>query len=186
MDVEPDHVIDVGRFEIVNGRRVQFPPRSVLACQTATELAGRLARHIEPLGAGQAVAWGLFRLTLPSEQCRRPGVAFVSSNRWPRHRRVSEAAETWDVVPDLAVEVVCPKDLAGYLNQKVMDYLAAGVRLVWVVYPRLQLVHVYESFTSLRVLERADTLDGGTVLPGFRLPLTELFPEPPAPEVSLD
>jgi hypothetical protein len=64
---------------------------------------------------------------------------------------------------------------------KVNDYIEAGVRLVWVVYPRLWLVHVFESFTSIRVLERADTLDGGIVLPDFRLPLNELLPERATP-----
>jgi Uma2 family endonuclease len=181
MDVEPDHVIDVGRFEIVNGRRVQLPPRSVGACLMTSELAGRLGRHAESLGAGQAVAWGLFRLPVGRGQCRRPAVAFVSRERWPTHRRVSETAEAWDVVPDLAVEIVCPKDLAEYLMGKVNDYIEAGVRLVWVVYPRLWLVHVFESFTSIRVLERADTLDGGIVLPDFRLPLNELLPERATP-----
>ncbi len=61
---------------------------------------------------------------------------------------------------------------------KVQEYFQAGVRLVWVVYPTQALVHVYESFTGpIRVLTRQDDLDGGAVLPGFRLPLKEIFVE---------
>ena len=52
--------------------------------------------------------------------------------------------------------------------------------LVWVAYPRLDLVHVYDSAARVRVLGRADSLDGGPVVPGFAPALAELFPDPAA------
>jgi Uma2 family endonuclease len=70
--------------------------------------------------------------------------------------------------------------MADEIMDKVREYFQAGVRLVWVFYPRHQLVHVYESLIAVRGLTRTDTLTCDPVLPGFRLPLTELFPEPPA------
>ena len=58
------------------------------------------------------------------------------------------------------------------------EYVAAGVRLVWVLYPEIGLADVYEAAGVSRYLTRADSLDGGPVLPGFTLPLAELFPPP--------
>jgi Uma2 family endonuclease len=78
----------------------------------------------------------------------------------------------------LAVEVVSPYDLASEQMDKVVEYFRAGVQLVWVVYPEQGLVYVHESLTQVRGLTRTDSLDGGTVLPGFTLPLATLFPPP--------
>jgi Uma2 family endonuclease len=78
-------------------------------------------------------------------------------------------------VPELVVEVVSPNDLAESLVVKVKEYLDGGVQMVWVVYPIPGWIHVYESLHRVRGLTVADDLDGGTVLPGFVLPLRELF-----------
>ncbi len=59
--------------------------------------------------------------------------------------------------------------------EKVEEYFRAGVERVWVVFPGAKKVYVYESPTSVRILTAADTLDGGPVLPGFQLPLANLF-----------
>ena len=83
----------------------------------------------------------------------------------------------WDVVPDLAIEVVSPTDFAEDLLTKLDEYFRAGVSLVWVVYPSLRLIHVYESMTRIRVATATDELDGGAVLPGFRVAVAALFPE---------
>ena len=80
-----------------------------------------------------------------------------------------------DVVPDLAIEVTSPTDRAEAQRGKVLEYFQAGVRCVWVVYPKLRLIDVYESPTSSRVFGPDDTLIGDPVLPGFALPLGELF-----------
>jgi Uma2 family endonuclease len=116
----------------------------------------------------------LFRIDAAANLQRRPDVAFVSYERWPRSRRVPEDA-AWDVVPELAIEVVSPTNLAEDLLAKVGEYLRVGVRQVWVIYPAAAQVHVHESPTHIRVLGRGDELDGGPLLPGFRLPLAELF-----------
>jgi Uma2 family endonuclease len=117
----------------------------------------------------------LFRLPLPEGNCRRPDVAFVSSER-VRASTLSLADEAWSVVPDLAVEVLGPGDLAECVAARIADFFRAGVLVVWVVSPQLRLVHVYESLTQVRGLQGGCELEGGTVLPGFRLPLAELFP----------
>jgi Uma2 family endonuclease len=169
-------------FEIVNEERRPIPPPGVLAGRTASHLAGELANFAKIHHLGEAIAYGLFRLRPVGNRCRMPDVAFVSYQRWPAGSPMSYTDEWWDVVPDLVGEVVTPEERADDLMAKIADYFQAGTRLVWLVYPRLQLVYAYESLTQARILSASDELDGGAVLPGFRLSVAALFPEmaPPA------
>jgi len=163
-------------FEIVDGERRTIPPPGVLAGRTTTHLAGELAIFVDNHHLGETVAYVPFRLRQAGDRCRMPDVAFVSYQRWPRGSPMSYTDEWWDVVPDLVGEVVTQEGRAEELKQKVSDYFQAGVELVWVIYPRLQLVDVYDSLTNIRGLSAADTLDGGNVLSGFRIPVAGLFP----------
>lgn len=81
----------------------------------------------------------------------------------------------WTVAPDLVAEVISSNDTAHDVQAKVVEWLAAGVRLVWVVYPDEQMVTEYRSLSQVRVLTAGDSLDGGDVVPGFICPLSDLF-----------
>ena len=85
------------------------------------------------------------------------------------------------MVPELAVEVISPNDLGEKAQAKVKEYLEAGVNLVWVIYPQLGWVVAYESFHRMRGFTATDELDAEPVLPGFRLPLRELFTQAATP-----
>ncbi len=104
---------------------------------------------------------------------RHPDVAFVSYARWPTSVVAREAA--WNVVPDLAIEIVSPSNLAEEIDRKITDYFQSEVRLVWVLYPDSGRVYIYQSPMQVSILERPDTLDGGEVLPGFRLLIAQLY-----------
>ncbi|WP_435009421.1 Uma2 family endonuclease [Tundrisphaera lichenicola] len=91
------------------------------------------------------------------------------------------SVNAWDVVPDLAVEVVSPTNHAEEIPTKVREYFEAGVRRVWVLHLHESLVYEYDSPRAIRVLDRQDTLEGGVVLPGFRLALADLFEGPEEP-----
>ena len=78
--------------------------------------------------------------------------------------------------PDLAAEVVSPNDTAREVNRKVREYLRGGVRVVWLVYPDEAEVQVRTPGGDDRTLTRGDTLTGDPVVPGFALPLADLFP----------
>jgi Uma2 family endonuclease len=77
--------------------------------------------------------------------------------------------------PDLAVEVVGPTDKMSQTQAKVIDYLDAGTRLVWVVDPKSRSVEVYRSRDEIRLVAEDGVIDGGDALPGFRLKVSELF-----------
>jgi Uma2 family endonuclease len=167
-------------YEIIDGQRVGLPPMGIYSALIATRLVGFLWVHAKTHDLGHVVSEGLFHLPLPADRNRRPDVAFVSYQRWAKDRRVPKRDNAWDVSPNLVVEVVSPTDLAEEVHEKVAEYLRAGVTLVWVIYPEAGHIYVYESLTTIGGLSRTDELGGGTVLPGFRLPLTELFVEPAA------
>ncbi len=101
-----------------------------------------------------------------------PDVAFVS-----KARQAEPPRKTLNpIAPDLAVEVISPTNSASEIQRKVLDYLAAGTLIVWIAYPETKTVVVHTS-AGARTLTEADTLDGGDVLPGFTLPVRDIFPQ---------
>jgi Uma2 family endonuclease len=106
---------------------------------------------------------------------RIPDAAFLSWSRFPNRRIPIEPIP--DVAPDLAVEVLSAGNTAREMARKRQDYFAAGVHLVWQVDPRTRTVEVFTAPDQSTTLHEAQTLEGGTVLSGFTLPLQELFSE---------
>jgi Uma2 family endonuclease len=99
-----------------------------------------------------------------------PDVAFIARERQPEPSHA-----TWNPkAPNLAVEVVSPSDTPRDITDKVVNYLAAGT-VVWVIYPDKQQAKVFEPGQPTRTLTIDDILDGGNVLPGFKLALSEIF-----------
>ena len=72
-------------------------------------------------------------------------------------------------------EAISPHDLIEELIEKIDEYFRAGVQIVWVIFPKQKRIEVYESPTSIRVLSENEILDGGKVLPQFRLAVKDLF-----------
>lgn len=173
--MEPD-----GLYEVVDGRIVE-KPMGAYEVWWAGVIATVLGPFVKSSRLGRVVQEMMFDLRPRFDRERRPDVAFVSYERWPRSRRVTPT-RSWAVIPDLAVEVVSPTNTAVDVADKLEEYFEVGVRQVWVVYPVQMKVYVYASTTSVKILTPADEIDGGEILPGFRLPLSDLFNEadPPA------
>jgi Uma2 family endonuclease len=104
---------------------------------------------------------------------RIPDVSFISWERLPAGQLPDAAIAP--VVPDLAVEVLSQGNTKGEMERKLRDYFEAGVRLVWFIQPKNQTATVYTSPSKSRRIGKDQALDGGEVLPGFRLSLKELF-----------
>ena len=170
-------------YEVVDGQIVELPPMGAYECDMASFLAFMLGQVVNAQQLGKVVAETLFWLDRAGKLKRRPDLAFVSAKKWPIRRRAPKT-EAWDLIPDLVVEVVSESNSAQEVIQKVVDYLSAGTRLVWVVYPDVKQVHVYTDLTSARILTEPAELDGGDVIPGFRLSLTELFEDTDSAEVT--
>jgi Uma2 family endonuclease len=161
-------------YEIVDGQRVELPPMSAYATWLASRLHSRLSPYAEEQGLGTSVVEMLFILDAASDLRRRPDVAFVSAARWPLDRELPSTGD-WEVVPNLAIEVISPHDVFKDVLAKLREYFLYGVQLVWVIAPEEQQVYVYASPTHVRVLTVRDEVTGDEILPGFRLPLAHLF-----------
>lgn len=105
---------------------------------------------------------------------RRPDVAYVPYQLWP-DRNIPEG-DAWDVVPPLVVEIISPSNRANEIMEKIDEYFARGVRLVWVIYYRQRVIHVYKDPKTIQVFDSRDTLEGGDLLPGFKILVGELLP----------
>ena len=107
---------------------------------------------------------------------RRADVSFIRGDRMSIEQMTEGYAQ---IPPDLAVEVISPNDLAKELNEKLEDYLRAGVKLIWVIDPELRILAIHRADgTSVR-LHEADNVTGEDVIPGFQCPVAAFFPDLP-------
>ncbi|MGQ9909799.1 MAG: Uma2 family endonuclease [Candidatus Flexifilum sp.] len=172
---------DDGRFyELVDGRIVAVPPVDPGHSFISARIARLLDSFVDDSGSGRvSVEQAGYVLSVDPPVVRAPDVAFIRADRLDR--RVGAFIEG---APDLVVEVMSPSDSAVELSEKIDAYFAAGARLLWVVYPRQRRIAVYSSPLRSQIVTEADTLDGGDVLPGFRVPVRKIFAvlDPPASE----
>jgi Uma2 family endonuclease len=101
---------------------------------------------------------------------RGPDVSFYSITRQP-----NPPEDYFEIPPDLAVEVLSPDDRRGRVRDKIREYVAAGVPLVWLVDPETRTVLEYRGSLRGTEYDEADTLDGGDVLPGFTCRVADFF-----------
>jgi len=138
----------------------------------AAWIVSRLNAYLETHDLGQVLgADGALRL-LPGK-VKIPDVAFISWDRFPRTKLPRRPIPA--LVPDLAVEVLSETNTVEEMQGKLLEYFQAGVRLAWYIDPSTRAATAYTGpESSIEVPEDGD-LDGGDVLPGFRLSLRELF-----------
>jgi Uma2 family endonuclease len=164
---------DGRRYELVKGElKVMTPasPRHGRIAMRVGSLIEQYARQHD-LGIVYAAETG-FQLRKNPDTVRAADAAFVAKSRIPPE---GEPEGYWATAPDLVVEVVSPSDSASEVQSKVADWLEAGCRLVWVVYPDTQTVTEYRSLTEIRVLTAEQPLEGDDVLPGFACGVSEIF-----------
>lgn len=140
----------------------------------AVFLAGILNTFVIPRNLG-IVTGSNGTMEILSGLVRIPDVAFTSWDRLPGRRPPVKPIP--QVAPNLAAEVLSRTNTPGEMKVKVGDYSSAGVELIWLIHPAVRTVEVYTSPTNGVTLNVGDTLDGGSVLPGFSLPLAQLFAE---------
>lgn len=160
--------------ELVRGDLVEVTPSNPRHSALALHLARRLSAYVEDHDLGEVFGEAAgFQLAEDPDTVRAPDVSFVQRDRLPS--REDQQKGFWRLAPDMVIEVVSPSQRAIELQQKTWDYLEAGVRLVSKVYPDTQTVEEYRGDRQGRLLRHEDTLEGGDVVPGFSLPLSELF-----------
>jgi Uma2 family endonuclease len=157
-----------GGWELVDGEPIELTPAAGRSSRIGGRLYARLADHVEPSEFGWAFpAETGFVLFADRTTVRSPDAAVV------RRDRLAEPPDTFvPLAPDLAVEVLSPSDRIADALAKIAMYLDAGVRLVD---PASQTVMIFRPDAIPAKLGAGDTLDAGDVLPGFTVPVAEIF-----------
>ena len=161
------------RYELVCGEVRKMTPASNVHGKIAALVTVSLGQHVltNRLGSVYAAETG-FRLASDPDTVRAPDAAFVSQARLDA---VGAVAGYWPGAPDLAVEVVSPGDRSGEVAEKVAAWLAAGTQMVVVVEPPQRMVAVHRADGVTRTLREGDVLEGGAVVPGWKVPVAALF-----------
>ncbi len=146
----------------------------------AFELLRRLGNYLEGRGLGLVLpqSVGLQIFVDRPRRLPRPDGGFIKAGRLPGNRLPKGFLK---IAPDMVFESISPNELAGYTMQKVEDYLSAGVRLVWVLYPETRNAIVYRLDGTTSVVPANGALDGEDVIPGFICPLVSIMPAPEQP-----
>jgi Uma2 family endonuclease len=164
---------DIGPCELVRGQIVKHMPTGYPHGFIEFTIAGLLFVYLRKHPIGQAMTGevGIITARRP-DTVRGADVAFISNERLNQARPYGYL----DVAPELVVEVLSPDDKWSEVNEKLAEYFAIGVLTVWVVDPRLEQIHVYRSLDVVLRLTRADELTAEDILPGFLVPISEIFP----------
>ena len=172
---------DGWRYEIIEGRLLRMPGSGIKASWIAVRLIYFLMNFIAPRNLGIVTgADGTYDLTRPgdpTETALIPDAAFVQAGRLPA-MNTPAAAQYGKLAPDLVAEVVSPSQGHQEMDDKARLYLDRGVRLVWTIWPDAQSVDLWRPTSPtapLASLGIGESLDGLDVLPGFTLPISDLF-----------
>jgi Uma2 family endonuclease len=160
------------RRELVEGELREMTPAGRRHARVARNILRSLDDHVVEHGLGEVYPEYGYVLSRDPDTVRAPDVSFL---RRDRLERGGEEEGYFPGVPDLAVEVVSPSDRFSAVSLKVDEYLEAGTPMVVLVDPPQRSVIVYRSRTGVTVLTEDDVLDGGDVVPGWRLPVRDVF-----------
>lgn len=158
---------------LVKGELRKISPAGSRQGAYIARLTGAIVTHVEANELGEVFgAETGFRLASEPDIGRAPDVAFICAERVP----AGEITEKfWPSAPDLAVEVVSPSNTFYEVDEQIEDYLAAGVRLVWIINPKRRTLAGYRPNIEVQTITAADTLTGDDGLPGFQYELRRLF-----------
>lgn len=161
---------DIENTELIDGKVVELMPPGFDHGQFAGNIGAALRAFVRKHKLGRISVEGGFTLRRRPDTVRGPDVSFISFEKLGDQSTHAFIEGT----PTLAVEVVSPGDLWSEVENKVQLYLETGTEVVWIVDPKTESVTVRTTGES-RLYAKTDTLPGEPILPGFKLPLKEIF-----------
>lgn len=162
------------RLELIDGMIYEMPPSSRRNTVTAMRVGRFVGNFVDERGLGYVTgADGGFELRPGT--VRQPDVAFIAQERVSNLEGV-----TFSGAPDLVIEVISPSESSRDVLDKVRLYLETGARIVWTMYPDVQIVDAYQLNENGSLVVDTfgvdDVLNGDPVLPGFKLAVKDIFP----------
>jgi Uma2 family endonuclease len=173
----PDDLLkmsDGKSFELDDGKLVRRP-MGTESSWVGLKLARKLDRFCERHNLGHVLPSDASYQCFPDAptKVRKPDVSFIKRGRLPGARLPKGHTL---IAPNLAVEVLSPRDLSSRTNKKIQEYLRAGVDLVWIIDPEMRIVRIHRKDGTITELHDNDQLTGEDVLPGFRCRVSDILP----------
>jgi Uma2 family endonuclease len=162
------------RYELDDGRLIVMPPPGDIHGAVQSNVVTQLKIQGEFRGLGRARTEVGLVLRMNPDRLTGPHAVFVTAALLPLKRSKEGYLET---IPELVVEVRSPNDTGPEVQAKVDEYLAAGVRVVWIADPEDQTVTAHRANQAPHVFGPSDTLVVPDVIPGFQIPVADLFHE---------
>jgi Uma2 family endonuclease len=161
------------RYELSEGELIVTPSASFFHNRICDHLTAQLGAFVESHGLGEVTSETDIKLV--GETVRRPDVAFIRAGRL---RGIDLDQVPLPVVPDLVLEIVSRSARADDLLLKVSQYLAAGAKVVWLLYPKARVAYRYlagKLEPEVRSAAAGHAFEEPELLPGFSLPLEQIF-----------
>jgi Uma2 family endonuclease len=167
-------------FEFINGEIREMFPVKFGHSQVAKRIYDALSIYMNQTKRGVVYFETVFITEDKSDWVKSslvPDVSYYEQSRIDQYMidTPNFAEKPLILVPDLAVEVVSPRDSYSEVSEKIETYIDYGVRLLWIVDPQRKTVTVYEGSTTSQTLHLADTVSGSSVLPGFKMSVKDIF-----------
>lgn len=161
-------------YEVVDGELIMSPKNNFQHEQLCERLNFALEsfNRTHRLGAVFGSSMGFW---MANRNCRAPDVSFIPKERLLKVGFKPDTKSFFPGAPDLAIEVLSPSNTRAELAERLSDFFSSGARVVWVVHPDEHFVEVCHSRTASRIVAVAGLLDGEDLLPGFSLPVKDLF-----------
>ena len=161
------------RWELINGELAEVNAASANHGAYESAIITALYTYLRPQRLGRVYGSDTgFVLSTDPPMVRMADVSVILA---ARQADLGDPDRFINGAPDVAVEIVSPTDRASAVLAKADLWIATGVRLLWVVDPSRRTVTVYTPASAPRTLTDREELDGGALLPGFRLPVAEIF-----------
>ncbi|HEY6802616.1 MAG TPA: Uma2 family endonuclease [Pyrinomonadaceae bacterium] len=161
------------RYELINGELKTMSPTRQPHGKVTMHIAAPLAQFVweKKLGEVFAAETG-FKLTSNPDTVLAPDISFVNTAR----AALFETCEDfWPIAPDLVVEVMSPSDRKKNVRTKTLAWLQFGVKQVWNVDLKEETISIHYSSTEALTLTKQDVLSAGDLIPGFKIPVSEIF-----------
>jgi len=161
------------RHELINGELKTMPLAGHNHGRITVRLSSPMAQFVWDNGLGEVfTAETGFKLTSNPDTVLGPDVCFVAKERV---EQFGGRDGYFEGPPDLAVEVLSPSERSGQVSKKVSQWLFFGAKQVWVVNPKTRTVDVHELDKEAVTFSEGEVLEGGDLLPGFKIPVSRLF-----------
>ena len=160
-------------FELIDGVLKEKQPMGLFANILATYLSTAINNFALPRKLGLAINETTYKIN--EDNSRRPDMSYVEFSRLPALEVLSADPPHLECSPNLVIEVISPSNTFSEIERRIDDFFATGVQVVWVISPQNRRVYAFSSRNECRILTEGESLEGGSVLPGVSLPLTQLF-----------